>query len=888
MTLRTIDIGPIIGAFRYDDSTHFPMKFSEGTTDDILMRKSTGDMEFISTGGSGGSGLMVGPVGGSTDNAVVRWDGTTGLNTNDSVVTISDDGAIIDTATAGNNASLSLISPAGQAAQFILNSGAAAPWTSQFADSLNGARWGMWSGITELMYLTTVGDLTIVKNFAAVDGTFSGNVTGANLNISNWDDAYTKRVDTWTSPLTFAANVADVTTGTLAGTTNQISLSATGVDRLIDSGTITLSLPQDIHTGASPTFASLTLNGALTSTGLAVVTGTGVAATLSLTSGTPGTWVVSNIDTDSNNLNFIYNLGTKATLSIAGLLTLADDLSAVTGSFSGTLGVTGLAGVGALTVAGAGIFNTGANAVDFSVRTQGIADAFKITDSTDTATFNVPVTVNGSIDATSLTATSFVSVIDPTLDSLLYLENQTDAKWSSVEFARLRSSGPGVRGGWIGLQSDAASNAANLWIVADTSTITGTTAGQSIKLSTVSNSIVLTTGTVDIVGGLTVNSANAAVDTSIYTDQATVALFLDGTANTATFNVPLSVSSDITVGVTGSLTRIGSTIRTSSLEGVSLHHDGTEGWINCIHHGTAWHDFNILCNSFNLGAGGTVGEFSVTTTEATFNVDTTIVGNLFISDTGTGTPGKILYADASDVLSFEAGGVQRVHMSVAGVVFNETHADVDFRVESDDYAYAIFLESTYSAVGLNTATPGTIGTFAYTASNHFITKVGSADSSSNIATLAIEGGRSRLVFHDSNRTVANINTVVFELNEGVFGAKLLYDNQGATPWVDHVLNLDTNNGHIAIGATNSTDAWLEVTQNNSVGAIPVASFHQVDSSEPILRFEGAGAAANKTNSLVGQAETPTPTIQGYVKVYIEDNGNRTTDAAYFMPFYSLA
>ncbi|KKL78542.1 hypothetical protein LCGC14_2023770, partial [marine sediment metagenome] len=48
------------------------------------------------------------------------------------------------------------------------------------------------------------------------------------------------------------SSVADLTTW-VAGTTNQISIADDG------DGSITLSTPQDIHTGASPTFAGLTI-----------------------------------------------------------------------------------------------------------------------------------------------------------------------------------------------------------------------------------------------------------------------------------------------------------------------------------------------------------------------------------------------------------------------------------------------------------------------------------------------------------------------------------------------------------------------------------------------------------------------------------------------------
>jgi uncharacterized protein YjbI with pentapeptide repeats len=49
-----------------------------------------------------------------------------------------------------------------------------------------------------------------------------------------------------------------LTTGNLTGTANQVNVSG-GTGSIIGSG-VTLSLPQNIHTGASPTFAGLTIN----------------------------------------------------------------------------------------------------------------------------------------------------------------------------------------------------------------------------------------------------------------------------------------------------------------------------------------------------------------------------------------------------------------------------------------------------------------------------------------------------------------------------------------------------------------------------------------------------------------------------------------------------
>jgi hypothetical protein len=50
---------------------------------------------------------------------------------------------------------------------------------------------------------------------------------------------------------------------TITGTANQITVAGSG----LETAAVTLSTPQDIHTSATPTFAGLTINGAITATG---------------------------------------------------------------------------------------------------------------------------------------------------------------------------------------------------------------------------------------------------------------------------------------------------------------------------------------------------------------------------------------------------------------------------------------------------------------------------------------------------------------------------------------------------------------------------------------------------------------------------------------------
>ena len=131
---------------------------------------------------------------------------------------------------------------------------------------------------------------------------------------------------------TIAANSVELgtdTTGnyvaTIAGTTNQVTVSGSGSE----TAAVTLSLPQNIHTGATPQFAGATLTGAL-AMGSSKITGLGTptASTDAATKEYVDTLVARGIHFHEPvrvespiNLNATYNNGTAgvgATLTNAG------------------------------------------------------------------------------------------------------------------------------------------------------------------------------------------------------------------------------------------------------------------------------------------------------------------------------------------------------------------------------------------------------------------------------------------------------------------------------------------------------------------------------------------------------------------------------------------
>ena len=70
------------------------VKITGGTNGQVLSTDGTGTLSWITPAGGGGGGDVVGPATAVTDNAVVRYDLTTGKLIQNSVVIIGDTGAV--------------------------------------------------------------------------------------------------------------------------------------------------------------------------------------------------------------------------------------------------------------------------------------------------------------------------------------------------------------------------------------------------------------------------------------------------------------------------------------------------------------------------------------------------------------------------------------------------------------------------------------------------------------------------------------------------------------------------------------------------------------------------------------------------------------------------
>jgi len=92
----------------------------------------------------------------------------------------------------------------------------------------------------------------------------------------------------------------------------------------------------------------------------------------------------------------------------------------------------------------------------------------------------------------------------------------------------------------------------------------------------------------------------------------------------------------------------------------------------------------------------------------------------------------------TDAISLDTGGVERLSLGTA-TVFNETGADVDFRVESDSNTHAFFVNAGNSKIGINNSSP-----------NDELSVAGNVEISSGASNLKITSSNPSVRFTDTD------------------------------------------------------------------------------------------------------------------------------------------
>ena len=210
----------------------------------------------------------------------------------------------------------------------------------------------------------------------------------------------------------------------------------------------------------------------------------------------------------------------------------------------------------------------------------------------------------------------------------------------------------------------------------------------------------------------------------------------------------------------------------------------------------------------------------------------------------------ILYSDGStmfDVLegagNIKANGTLTVsgNTSLDGgtFVFNESSADLDFRIEGNGDANLFFTDAGNDRIGIKTASPST--------ELHVVGGVK--------ATGAIDFDGGGFTFNDSGASV---------------------DFRAETNTLDHAFFIDGSADKIGIGTDSPTSALVTVSQANTSGAIACLTLDQDDTDQEFIRFDGT-SASDQTKSLT--TDTSVGDLTGHIRVNI--NG---TD--FWIPYYA--
>jgi len=210
----------------------------------------------------------------------------------------------------------------------------------------------------------------------------------------------------------------------------------------------------------------------------------------------------------------------------------------------------------------------------------------------------------------------------------------------------------------------------------------------------------------------------------------------------------------------------------------------------------------------------------------------------------------ILYTDGStmfDVLADCGNITANGTLAVAGnvsldggtFVFNESSADLDFRIEGNGDANLFFTDAGNDRVGIKTNSPST--------ELHVVGGVK--------ATGAIDFDGGGFTFNDSHAAV---------------------DFRIETDTLTHAFFADGSADKIGFGTSTPADASVEINQANSSGAIACLSLDQDDTDQEFIKFDGT---SNSDQSSSITTDTSVGSLTGHIRVNV--NG---TD--YWIPFYA--
>ena len=197
----------------------------------------------------------------------------------------------------------------------------------------------------------------------------------------------------------------------------------------------------------------------------------------------------------------------------------------------------------------------------------------------------------------------------------------------------------------------------------------------------------------------------------------------------------------------------------------------------------------------------------------------------------------LLYSDGStmfDVLAdcgnIAANGTLTVSGNVefdgGSFIFNQSSADVDFRIEGNGDANLFFTDAGNDRVGIKTGSPST--------ELHVVGGIK--------ATGAIDFDGSSFTFNESGASV---------------------DFRAETNTLANAFFIDGSADKIGFGTNSPAGAAVEINQANSSGAISCLALDQDDADEPFIKFDGDSQSDTSGNITTA---TSVGSLTGYIRV----------------------
>ena len=273
---------------------------------------------------------------------------------------------------------------------------------------------------------------------------------------------------------------------------------------------------------------------------------------------------------------------------------------------------------------------------------------------------------------------------------------------------------------------------------------------------------------------------------------------------------------------------------------------------------------NVTGNATGLSGTPNISAGTIAGSTGTFTGDVDIADKIV----HTGDTDTAIRFSAADTVSVETGGSQKLSLGSA-TVFNETGADVDFRVESDTNTHALFLNAGNSKIGINNSSPNeelSVAGNVEISSGASILKISSSspsvrftdtDASGGYGVIGVNNTSGSLVMRSDDGNALSSTYMGFEVDGG---EKMRISSNGNL-LINTTSELGGSNPQLQVGDTTDAEIYIGNTSTSASGECNITFGPSNSVTTSIIR----GYAIEDASSSAAQT--------GGLKFFIREDGN---------------